>query len=111
MLTLIALSAGSLALHEAGHAAVARVFGSPVRLVVNRHGIGVRRRMLARRWQNVACSLAGPVVSLVLMLLFWLAGNGYLAAINAVLAFVNLLPMHESDMTHAWRAVRVQGKP
>ena len=91
--------------HELGHVLVARSFGIPVKkLGFNWTGIYTQRARSAG-WPEVATCLAGPAMNLTLALLlaptqFWFALG------NLVFALVNLLPIANSDGTHALEAVR-----
>ena len=92
----------SLIAHEAGHALVAKWFG----VSVSAFGLCFRgayiRRPRADGWREIAISVAGPAINLVLAFCFLpIAKVGYwLAGINLVLCFANLLPITGTD---GWR--------
>jgi stage IV sporulation protein FB len=106
--------AGSVLVHELGHALVARHLGVPVRSI-GLHFFGGAAQMAAlprTAGDEIAIAAAGPAVS------FALAGVGHLlgaltgvgvfglfAAVNLVLALFNLLPAFPSDGGRILRAL------
>jgi Zn-dependent protease len=106
--------AGSVVVHELGHALVARHLGVPVRSI-GLHFFGGAAQMVGlprRAGDEVAIAAAGPAVS------FALAGLGYVlaaltgarifglfAAVNLVLALFNLVPAFPSDGGRILRAL------
>ena len=101
LLLVIALSA--LVLHELGHVGCAIALGVKVKRIGVRWGISpYTRRDPGTDLQNLAISLAGPMVNLLLsttfMLAPWLHTNILLfAMVNSVLGVWNLLPLPLSD--------------
>lgn len=83
-------------LHECGHIMAALYFKVPLRRVgLCRKGVYVQRARTTG-WPEVVICLAGPAVNLVLALLPGPAG-----LCNLVIGVVNLLPIKNSDGTHA----------
>jgi Zn-dependent protease/CBS domain-containing protein len=112
---------GSIILHELGHATVARRYGLPIRRITLFIFGGVAemeaepQRPAAEFW----VAIAGPIVSFLVGLVFWLllqgtagAGAGvsvagvlgYLATINIILAVFNLVPAFPLDGGRILRA-------
>jgi Zn-dependent protease/predicted transcriptional regulator len=112
---------GSIILHELGHATVARRYGLPIRRITLFIFGGVAEmeaepeRPAAEFW----VAIAGPIVSFLVGLVFWLllqgaagAGAGvsvagvlgYLATINIILAVFNLVPAFPLDGGRILRA-------
>jgi Zn-dependent protease/predicted transcriptional regulator len=111
----------SIVLHELGHATVARRYGLPIRRITLFIFGGVAEmeaepeRPAAEFW----VAIAGPIVSFLVGLVFWLllqaaagAGAGvpvvgvlaYLASINVILAVFNLVPAFPLDGGRILRA-------
>ena len=115
-LAVVLMVAGSVLVHELGHALVARHLGVPVAGIgLHFFGGAAELKGLARRpGDEIAIAAAGPAVS------FALAGVGYALAaltgvrlfgwfsfVNLVLALFNLLPAFPSDggrILRAWLA-------
>jgi stage IV sporulation protein FB len=116
----------SVLLHELGHSVVARGRGYPVRDIVLTPigGVAFLTRAPRRANDELAIAIAGPGVSLVLAILFWLGATplghaGWLDAgvtvdligtINMSLLLFNLLPCFPMDggrVFRAWRSKRV----
>ena len=95
----LAIPLGLIA-HEAGHIAAAWFFHVRVK------GLGISwlgpytRRERTRGWREVLICLAGPAVNLALAMLAWNRWRMF-AEWNLVLGVVNLLPISNSDGTHA----------
>jgi Zn-dependent protease len=116
---LVLMVAGSVLVHELGHALLARHLGVPVREIgLHFFGGAAQLEGLPRRpGDEIAIAAAGPAVS------FALAGSGFLlstltawplfgvfAWVNLVLAAFNLLPAFPSDggrILRAWLARKV----
>jgi Zn-dependent protease/CBS domain-containing protein len=111
----------SLILHELAHSLVARRFGLRVGSITLFlfGGVAELDEEPASARSEVLIALAGPVASLVLAALFWVAMQmdgaaelspalrallGYLAGINLVLAVFNLLPAFPMDGGRVLRA-------
>jgi Zn-dependent protease len=91
--------------HELGHVLAARYFGVPVRkLGLGRLGPYVRRARTTG-WPEVSICLAGAAANLALAIAFWNADHWF-AVCNFTFAWVNLLPIANSDGTHALEAFR-----
>ena len=116
----------SVALHEYGHALVARGRGYPVRDIILTPigGVAYLLRAPGRPRDEMVIAIAGPLVSVALALLcglgMWLALVGQaghlsillllLAGINASLFLFNLIPCFPMDggrMFRAWQSSRV----
>jgi Zn-dependent protease len=68
----------SILVHEFGHIAAGRYFGSPGYIVLfSFGGLAVGSSNLNRRWQRIIVSLAGPGAQFLLFGLVWLAWRGY----------------------------------
>jgi len=104
-----ALVACSVLLHELGHVLVATVNGVKVKRIGFAAAGGYTVRELSRRWWVEAESaLAGPLVNLLLFLVFNSAGGvvAHAAAqANLVLAIGNLIPLSRSDGSRLWKAI------
>lgn len=84
--------------HEAGHLVAALWFKVPVRKVgLHWQGVYVQRARTTG-WPEVCICLAGPAVNLMLAVVYLPCPLGLC---NLVLAVVNLLPITNSDGTHA----------
>lgn len=98
--TMLIVLALTLLIHEAGHAAVATLYGLPWRPVLTRHGPGVsigNDDIRLTRLQVALTSAGGPLANLLLALIAVKVGQGFLAAANIEFAVVNLLPFKRSD--------------
>jgi len=98
---------GSVALHELGHSIVARLFGSYIHDIMLYPFGGVARisNMPKRPESEMLVALAGPLVSLLLALLFWILGFRLLASLNLMLFGFNLLPAFPMDGGRVFRAI------
>ena len=116
----------SVALHELGHALIARGRGYPVRDIVLTPigGVAFLARSPRRPNDELVIAIAGPVVSLALAVIFWFlatplyaAGSGSLAITIELIAYINLalvifnmlpcFPMDGGRVFRAWQAKRV----
>jgi Zn-dependent protease len=101
-LKLAALLLASLLLHELGHAAAAGLCGAKVKAIgVDWMGTYIRRENDHRSETNLATSLSGPLVNLVIAAI----AIGWLSQVNFMLAICNLIPLPHSDGARAWRAI------
>jgi len=98
----------SVLLHEVGHALAARRYGVATRRITLwlLGGVAQMERIPREPMKELVIALAGPLVSLLLFLLFrtlpWEAGalgflGRYLALVNLGLALFNLLPIPALD--------------
>jgi Zn-dependent protease/predicted transcriptional regulator len=111
----------SIILHELGHATVARRYGLPIRRITLFvfGGVAEMEAEPARPAAEFWVAIAGPIVSFLVGLVFWLllqaaagAGAGvsvvgvlgYLATINIILAVFNLVPAFPLDGGRILRA-------
>jgi Zn-dependent protease len=104
----------SVALHELGHSWVAIRKGCSVReiMLLPIGGVAKMSHIPSRPMDEVMMAAAGPFVSFLLAVLFWLlTGIGflpmlfaYLAAINLMLCLFNLLPSFPMDGGRIFRA-------
>ena len=88
-------AAAGMVLHECGHVAAALTLG----VRVKRIGVGLKGIYTVREQgspaANAAISLAGPMVNLLLALVWWHLGDcGW---VNLVIGMVNLAPFPNSD--------------
>jgi Zn-dependent protease len=98
------LIAACLLAHEGGHALAARCAHVPVRKIgLNRMGVYIQRAR-AKGWAEVSICLAGPAMNFALAAAFWNV-NYWFALCNLVFAWVNLLPITNSDGSHALDAL------
>jgi hypothetical protein len=89
----------AMALHEAGHVAVALMLGIKVKSFgINRKGVFLVREA-GTPAKSLFISLAGPVTNLILMLLFWNWSSAFGMA-NFFFCFCNLAPIEGSDGLH-----------
>lgn len=95
-LAFLGICALSLLLHEAGHVAMAFAWGVKVKRV----GISMKGLYIVREkgepFSNAAIALAGPMVNLLLALIFETAAPEF-SLINSALGICNLLPFPGSD--------------
>lgn len=106
----------SILLHEFGHVLMGRLFGSHGYIVLYSFGgLAIGSNQLARRWQRMLVSFAGPLAQFLLLggvfaFLFFLEPNvspawrphveritGFLVWINLFWALLNLLPIWPLD--------------
>lgn len=94
----------AFAAHELGHVLAARYFGVPIRkLGLRRLGPYVRRARTAG-WPEILICLAGPAANLALAIAFAHLSPSF-ELCNATFCWVNLLPIANSDGTHALDAL------
>src|ERR1700754_2155397 len=98
ILSVVLMGIPAMILHECGHVAVALLCGVKVKKV----GLCSRGLYTVReagpKWINVAVSLAGPIVNLVLALALWNTLPTF-AEVNLIAFAYNLLPIPNSDGT------------
>ena len=94
----------ALVFHEAAHIVIARALW----VRVKRIGISWRGPYIVRETgrpeANLLIAIAGPLINLVLAVLFWNGAPAF-AQINLVLGVSNLLPLPGSDGFRAWTAL------
>ena len=98
---------GCLVFHEYGHLRAMRHFGFPTKgmyLIPFVGGLAVMDSSVNTRWQAVVIAIMGPMFGLLLsviaVVLYYVTGNVYFAAIasfNALLNLFNLLPVLPLD--------------
>jgi hypothetical protein len=100
----------ALALHEGAHIAVARLQG----LAIKHVGISWKGPYVVRepgsRQSNICISLAGPLMNVVIAMVFWHTAPTF-ALCNAVLGIFNFLPIPQSDGLRALRLIRNSDPP
>ncbi len=94
-----------MALHELGHILVARFYYVEVKKIgFGKLGMYIQRARTTG-WPEVAICLAGAAMNLMLAIAFWNV-NHWFALCNLTFAWVNILPITNSDGSHAWDALR-----
>jgi Zn-dependent protease len=84
----------SILVHEFGHVAAGRYFGSPGYIVLYSFGgLAVGSSNLGRRWQRVVVYLAGPAAQFALLGLVWLAQWAYVNYLLLQVGFEASLPV------------------
>ncbi|MDZ7702328.1 MAG: CBS domain-containing protein [Halobacteriales archaeon] len=121
----VGLFAG-VVLHELGHSLVAMRFGYPIESITLWLFGGIAKlKEMPEAWrQELAIAIAGPIVSVALGGLFWVAFIaiptglpalrfvvGYLALMNVALAGFNLLPAFPMDGGRVLRALLARNRP
>lgn len=100
MVTVAVSIAAAVVVHEAGHALAAKSLRLPCRPVLTKHGpgisIGSDDYTLSPREIRLT-AIAGPLANLLLALVGYRLGIGFLVLANLEFAFVNLLPLRRSD--------------
>ena len=95
----------AIAAHELAHVAMARYLG----VQVKRAGISWRGPYIVREMgtppQNLAITLAGPGINLLLTAWFAVVAPWFALA-NLLLGVTNLMPLPGSDGKRAWACVR-----
>lgn len=91
--------------HELGHFLVARFHHVQVKKIgIRWMGMYIQRERTAG-WPEVSVCIAGATMNLALAIAFWNV-NGWFALCNLTFAWVNLLPIPNSDGSHALEAIR-----
>lgn len=104
-----ALAVACMFAHELGHIIVARYYRVPIRKIgFNWTGMYIQRARVSG-WAEVSTCMAGAAMNMSLALLFWNV-NYWFALCNLVFAVVNILPIANSDGTHALEAVRAMNQ-
>ena len=96
----IALSYGSMLLHETAHAAAAAAVGLRIsHIALYPFGVNLRlkSKMVARTGDELILYLSGPAVNALLALLALRLGQEFLYRVNTLLFVMNLLPVYPLD--------------
>lgn len=104
-----------LVFHEYGHIRAMKYFGMQTKgiyLVPFLGGLALSDEKINTRWQDVVISIMGPlfglILSLLLMVAYWVTGNLFfagLATFNAFLNLFNLLPILPLDGGHVLKSI------
>ncbi|MEH6452800.1 MAG: site-2 protease family protein [Psychromonas sp.] len=104
-----------LVFHEYGHIRAMKHFGMKTKgiyLIPFVGGLAVSDEKINTRWQDVVISIMGPtfglILSIILLLLYWMTGNvmfAGLATFNALLNLFNLLPILPLDGGHILKSI------
>jgi Zn-dependent protease len=104
-----------LVFHEYGHIRAMKYFGMKTKgiyLIPFVGGLAVSDEKINTRWQDVVISIMGPtfglILSIILLLLYWMTGNTIfagLATFNALLNLFNLLPILPLDGGHILKSI------
>ncbi|WP_175422530.1 site-2 protease family protein [Vibrio scophthalmi] len=104
-----------LVVHEYGHVKAMKYFGMKTKgiyLVPFLGGLALTDEKINTRWQDVVISIMGPmfgfVLSLILLVVYWVTGEMFfagLAAFNAFLNLFNLLPILPLDGGHILKSI------
>ncbi|WP_174855847.1 site-2 protease family protein [Vibrio taketomensis] len=104
-----------LVIHEYGHVRAMKYFGMKTKgiyLVPFLGGLALSDEKINTRWQDVVISIMGPMfgflLSLLLVLVYWITGEIFfagLAAFNAFLNLFNLLPILPLDGGHVLKSI------
>ncbi|EGA70781.1 putative M50 family membrane-associated zinc metalloprotease precursor [Vibrio sinaloensis DSM 21326] len=104
-----------LVFHEYGHVRAMKYFGMKTKgiyLVPFLGGLALSDEKINTRWQDVVISIMGPmfgfILSLLLMVVYWLTGEMFfagLAVFNAFLNLFNLLPILPLDGGHVLKSI------
>jgi Zn-dependent protease len=101
------VAVSAILLHEAGHATVAMMCGSPVKITISKTGVCVIHKKLNTRWKAAMCSLAGPATNVALAAICYASEWNTAYQVNSAMAVVNLMPLSRSDLSNAirgWKA-------
>lgn len=111
-----------LMVHEYGHIRAMKYFGMKTKgiyIIPFLGGLALSDDKINTRWQDVTISIMGPMfgllLSLVLMLVYWITGNIFFAGLanfNALINLINLLPILPLDGGHILKSIgfSVNGK-
>ena len=100
-----ALVALCMACHEAGHIMLARAHNVTVKKIgISWKGMYIQRERTSG-WPEVSICIAGATMNLALAIAFWDV-NSWFVLCNLTFAWVNLLPIRNSDGSHALEAMR-----
>ncbi len=104
-----------LVFHEYGHVRAMKYFGMKTKgiyLVPFLGGLALSDEKINTRWQDVVISIMGPcfgfILSVILLIIYWLTDSHFWAAIavfNAFLNLFNLLPILPLDGGHVLKSV------
>lgn len=104
-----------LMVHEYGHIRAMQYFGMKTKgiyIIPFLGGLALSDDKINTRWQDVTISIMGPVfgllLSLVLMLVYWMTGNIFFAGLanfNALINLINLLPILPLDGGHILKSI------
>lgn len=104
-----------LIFHEYGHVKAMKYFGMKTKgiyLVPFLGGLALSDEKINTRWQDVVISIMGPmfglVLSIILVLVYWVTGEIFfagLAVFNAFLNLFNLLPILPLDGGHVLKSI------
>ncbi|MGF1696357.1 site-2 protease family protein [Vibrio lamellibrachiae] len=104
-----------LVFHEYGHVKAMKYFGMKTKgiyLVPFLGGLALSDEKINTRWQDVVISIMGPffglILSIVLIIAYWVTGNMFfagLAVFNAFLNLFNLLPILPLDGGHILKSI------
>lgn len=104
-----------LVFHEYGHIRAMKYFGMKTKgiyLIPFLGGLALSDEKINTRWQDVVISIMGPffglVLSLVLVVVYWITGEMFfagLAVFNAFLNLFNLLPILPLDGGHVLKSI------
>ena len=104
-----------LVIHEYGHVKAMKYFGMKTKgiyLVPFLGGLALTDEKINTRWQDVVISIMGPmfgfILSLILIVVYWVTGDVFfagLAVFNAFLNLFNLLPILPLDGGHILKSI------
>ncbi|OCH15718.1 MULTISPECIES: site-2 protease family protein [unclassified Aliivibrio] len=104
-----------LVFHEYGHIRAMKYFGMKTKgiyLIPFLGGLALSDEKINTRWQDVVISIMGPffglILSLVLIVVYWITGEMFfagLAVFNAFLNLFNLLPILPLDGGHVLKSI------
>ncbi|WP_395006089.1 site-2 protease family protein [Undibacterium sp.] len=104
-----------LMVHEYGHIRAMQYFGMKTKgiyIIPFVGGLALSDDKINTRWQDVTISIMGPtfglLLSLVLMLVYWVTGNIFFAGLanfNALINLINLLPILPLDGGHILKSI------
>lgn len=104
-----------LVFHEYGHIRAMKYFGMKTKgiyLIPFLGGLALSDEKINTRWQDVVISIMGPffglILSLVLIVVYWITGDMFfagLAVFNAFLNLFNLLPILPLDGGHVLKSI------